>query len=87
MAIKIDPWKRIDQDYVFDEPENVYIVDGNVNLPWNIKCEFFRPNLYDPAQIKRVLMLENVVEKIQQVTLSVQYNHCLVIASLNTGRF
>ena len=51
MAIKLNSWKRIDQDKAFDAPENVYIINRNVNLPWNSKFDHFSSNLYDPAKI------------------------------------
>ena len=65
LAIKVNSWKRIEQRDVFDSPEKIYIFDRLVKLPWNENSKFFKPNRFTPAQIKKVCMLENVVDKVQ----------------------
>ena len=31
--IKVDPWKRIDRNKTFNQPESIFVYEGNVAAP------------------------------------------------------
>ena len=86
MMIKLDPWKRIDKEKPFDEPESIFYYNGSVKLPVE-GDELFEPKLFSADKIKNVLILRNEVDGFKQVSLSVQFAHCIATTSLNTGTF
>ena len=53
MVIKIDPWKNIDRDELFNEPESVFIFQGSIGLP-RAGDERFKPRLFSADKIKDV---------------------------------
>lgn len=53
MMIKSDPWKHIDRDELFDEPESVFLFQGSIGIPKE-GDERFRPRLFSPDKIKDV---------------------------------
>ena len=53
--IRLDPWKRIDKDIPFDEPELVFRYNKKVNIPNNETIDrSFKPKLFSPDKIKSV---------------------------------
>ena len=60
--------------------------DGEIKLP-KYGDEDFEEKLFLPDKIRNVQLLSNVVEKFNQVTLSIQFTHCIATASLNTEKF
>ena len=88
MMIKLDPWKRIDKDEPFCEPEDVYLFAGSVSLPGDRdKLKFEEPRHYSSDKIKNAKLLKNTVNNLQQYVLSIQYSNCLITSSLNTKKY
>ena len=85
--IRLDPWRRIDKDKPFDEPETIFEFNATVILPTNDKYDCFKPNLFTNDKLKNVMLLQNTIGKNCQITLSVQYRHCILTTSLNTQKF
>ena len=70
MMIKLDPWKRIDRNEPFLEPESIFRFEGNVTLP-NKEHENLLPKFFSDDKIKNIHLLENEVDKCNQVVLSI----------------
>ena len=90
MIIKSDPWKNIDQDDSFDEPESVFMYQGAIGVPKE-GDERYRPRLFSPDKIKDVELLLDIKKgfqgkKVNYATLVIQFEHCIVTASLNSGK-
>jgi hypothetical protein len=62
MMIKIDPWKSIDRDSVFDEPESVYVAIADLTFPTE-DDDRFRPRLFTADKIKDVQVLQESHKK------------------------
>ena len=91
MMIKSDPWKNIDQDDYFEEPESVFMFQGVIGIPKE-GDERYRPRLFSADKIKDVQLLHDVKKclkgkKVNYATLVIQFEHCIGTASLNSGKF
>ena len=86
LMIRLDPWKRIDKETPFDEPETIFEYNEYVNLPTK-KDECFKENLFTNDKLKNIMLLQNTIAKTCQITLSLQYRHCILTTSLNTNKF
>ena len=60
--IRLDPWKRIDKDKPFDEPETIFEYNSIVNFP-TAKDDCFKPNLFSNDKLKNIMLLQNKVGK------------------------
>ena len=56
LMIRLDPWKRIDCEQPFNEPETIFQFNADVILP-NRDHECFKPNLFTNDKLKNVMML------------------------------
>ena len=85
--IRLDPWRRIDKDEKpFDEPETIFEYDADVKIPTS-KDDCFEKNKFTNDKIKNIMLLQNTITQNCQMTLSVQYRHCILTTSLNTQKF
>lgn len=60
MMIKIDPWKSIDREVNFNQPESVFLAVADINFPKD-KDERFRPRLFTSDKIKDIQVLHTGV--------------------------
>ena len=91
MVIKADPWKNIDKDELFDEPESVFAFQGSVAIPKG-DDERFKPRLFSADKIRDVQLMHATKKggknkKSNYFTLVMQFEHCIGTASLNSGKF
>ena len=52
--LKLDPWKRIETNEPFLEPEALFMYDGHVQLPTENDEKIFKPRLFTADKIKDV---------------------------------
>ena len=57
MVIKTDPWKNIDRDELFNEPESVFLFEGSVGIPKSSESHLFKPRLFSADKIRDVQLV------------------------------
>ena len=85
MVINIDPWRSLDQEKPFEFEASVKRYNREVLLP-SQSAKSLDQRLFSGNMIQNVMLLQNKIDKNDQIMLSVQYNHCLVTTSLNTTK-
>ena len=90
LMFKLDPWKRIDREEVFDLSESCFIFDGNVAQPYSSQENARR---FTGDKIKDIQLLYNKTgdrsrdSSIILATLVIQYEHCIATASIKSNNF
>ena len=60
MMIKVDPWKNIDRDELFEEPESVFLFQGSVGIPKGNDERLNKPKLFSADKIRDVQLMKAV---------------------------
>ena len=57
IMIKVDPWKNIDREEFFDEPESLFLFQGSVGIPKGSDERLSKPRLFSADKIRDVQLI------------------------------